>query len=824
MTQDNSKSNQKKSESTASNKVLDSNDDWIEKIWQWADQFKLLESEIPRNKEALLAMTKLEILEPEITDLGEQDNSNVYRLGYIPDEITYLKNLLEINISGVNSSHLPQNIGQLTNLTKLSIYHSNLIELPDSIGQLSNLTELLIDESKLEKLPDTIGQLNNLNRLFIGRCQLQYLPNSIGQLTNLTILDLVHCELEELPDTIGQLPSLTKLFISYCPLKHLPASIGQLTSLTQIDLIHCQLSHLPESIGQLVNLNKLYINHCELIELPESIGQLHNLTELFISHANIKELPDNIGQLTKLTKLDLINCDLKSLPDSIGQLIKLAELNIINCNTKEIPDSIHQLKNLTKLNFTDCGLRQLPEGFLQLTNLEWINFNGNPLDNLSTPMLNALLTKAIKTIETTALNRTNQRHILHYFLKGLGGLPTPVLERLNHYLQAPTLEQYPHADAHMRLIIGLNQKLKPPVKTTQLIELRQKFATEMVALQSPSVWQQINADDNIKSKNRKYKESSNSVSWQDKVIANADGGDMIIRCYQAEANINQNNERTSDNPEKIVMLFFHGGGFCVGDINTDHEFCHVVCARTGWTVISVDYRLAPEHPAPTAIRDCLEAYTWLTRHAHTLGASPSRIVLAGDSSGGGLAALVAQQVSNATVSESSDKQHHINTLDDFTVDIFQQLQNLPCPLAQLLLYPITDVGTDYPSWKLYGQGLMLTYDDVAVFHAAYLQDCSLTQPHALISPMCGDNTKMCPSYIVAAELDILRDEALVYAKQLKDDGINVQTHTILGVPHGFTHLMSVHQGLGHETSHLIDEFAIFVQHLIGTETNTMMSE
>ena len=239
-------------------------------------------------------------------------------------------------------------------------------------------------------------------------------------------------------------------------------------------------------------------------------------------------------------------------------------------------------------------------------------------------------------------------------------------------------------------------------------------------------------------------------------------------------------------------------------------------------MVSVDYRLAPEYPAPTAIRDCLEAYTWLTKYAHTLGAPPSRIVLAGDSSGGGLAALVAQQVSNATVRQSSDKQQYMNTLDDFTLDVFQQLQNLPRPLVQLLLYPITDIGTDYPSWKLYGEGLMLTYDDVAVFHAAYLQDSSLTQPHALISPMCGDNTKMCPSYIVAAELDILRDEALVYAKQLQGYDINVHTHTILGVPHGFTHLMSVHQGLGRETSHLIDEFALFVQKII--ETDAFMSE
>ncbi|ALF59700.1 alpha/beta hydrolase [Psychrobacter urativorans] len=456
---------------------------------------------------------------------------------------------------------------------------------------------------------------------------------------------------------------------------------------------------------------------------------------------------------------------------------------------------------------------------------------------LPIPSSEALITRAVKTLETTAFKHANQRHLLHYIVKGLGDLPTSALEQLNQYLNAPTAAQYPHADAHMRLIIGLNDKLKPPIQITQLLQLRQKFATEMVAFQSPSVWQQTNTDEHLKidiiknklsknkvSNNRKIfninaNENGNTVQWQDKIIANADGGDMIIRCYQAKNNHAHNGDELSGdepNADNVVMLFFHGGGFCLGDVNTDQEFCHVVCAQTGWAVVSVDYRLAPEHPAPTAIRDSLEAYSWLTKHAHILGASSSRIVLTGDSSGGGLAALVAQQVSNATVGQPSDKQEDNNTLNDFSVDIFEQLQNLPRPLAQLLLYPITDIGTDYPSWKLYGQGLILNYNDIAVFHAAYLQDSSLTQPHALISPISGDNTQICPSYIVAAELDILRDEALVYAKQLQGYGIKVQTHTMLGAPHGFTHLMSVHQGIGREMIHIIDEFTNFVRQIIAT--------
>ena len=454
-------------------------------------------------------------------------------------------------------------------------------------------------------------------------------------------------------------------------------------------------------------------------------------------------------------------------------------------------------------------------------------------------------TKIVKLIETTTLNRANQRHALHYLVNSLDNLPTPIVEKLNHYLQAPTAQQYPHTDAHMRLLLALNHKLKPHIKISQLLALRQKFATELVALQSPTVWHQTGANDktlftthknkcpiniyknfrylyfrNLNPKPTTLTPKTHTVRWQDKLIANADGGDMRIRCYELVAANGHN--RDAQNPDQAVMLFFHGGGFCMGDVNTHHEFCHSICAQTGWAIVSIDYRLAPEHPAPTAIRDCLEAYIWLAAHAHTLNASSSRIVLAGDSSGGGLAALVAQQVSHAAVMHSANQQSdRLEDDDELSRDIFQQLQNLPLPLAQLLLYPITDIGTDYPSWKLYGQGLILDYNDVQVFHAAYLQECSLTQPHALLSPMNGDNTHLCPSYIIVAELDMLHDEALVYAEQLRHYGIKVQTHTVLGAPHGFINLMSVHQGMGRETLGIIHNFAKFVQQIIRTEAQPL---
>ncbi len=378
----------------------------------------------------------------------------------------------------------------------------------------------------------------------------------------------------------------------------------------------------------------------------------------------------------------------------------------------------------------------------------------------------------------------------------MGYLPSPLLERLSHSLHGPDAKQYPHADAHLRLILALSHKLKRPLHLDKLATLRHKFAADAVAMQSPIVWRQSENESKLPTKN------SATVHWQDKLIANADDEDMTVRCYQHD----------DKNPDDVVMLFFHGGGFCIGDINTHHEFCHAVCTQTGWSVVSVDYRLAPEYPAPTALRDCLSAYACVVDHCQRLNASSSRIVLAGDSAGGCLAILVAQQVS------APDAAQWLNLGLDVE-KIMLSLHGLPRPLAQLPLYPVTDIETDYPSWALYGQGLLLDHTDVEVFDSAYMQQSGLSQSHALVSPMHGNNTHMCPSYIVAAELDILRDEALAYAEQLKDTGIEVKTHTVLGAPHGFIHLMSIHKGLGHETNDIIKGFSRFLHKLTTTEGN-----
>lgn len=414
------------------------------------------------------------------------------------------------------------------------------------------------------------------------------------------------------------------------------------------------------------------------------------------------------------------------------------------------------------------------------------------------------------------LMTTYQPHLLHYAMKGIGHLPEAVLESLIAYLEGPSAKQYEHIDAHLRLILAVNSKLKTPLQLTKMAELRKRFAIDTVAMQAPKVWQQASATifNSIKftSITPFSKKEEHSVNWEDKTIANADDGDMTIRCYQKRARYAGFGfkRKAKRNPDKTVLLYFHGGGFCIGDINTHHEFCHAVCELTGWPVVSVDYRLAPEHPAPTGLRDCIAAYAWLAKNCQTLGALASRIVLAGDSAGGGLSTMIAQQVSTPTAKAWQG----LGADGQKTLEI---LQRLPQPLAQMPLYPVTDVENDYPSWELYGEGLLLDHADVAVFDAACLQNSPLPRQHILTSPMLGDNRHVCPTYIVAAELDVLRDEAFAYAKQLEGYGVAVQTYTVYGAPHGFIHLMSVHQRLEEETHHIINGFARFVREVISTQ-------
>jgi acetyl esterase len=208
-----------------------------------------------------------------------------------------------------------------------------------------------------------------------------------------------------------------------------------------------------------------------------------------------------------------------------------------------------------------------------------------------------------------------------------------------------------------------------------------------------------------------------------------------------------------------LMVFFHGSGFVVCSLDTHDGMCRNLCAGTGCVVVSVDYRLAPEAKFPAATNDCLEATRWAVANAAALGADPGRVLVAGDSAGGNLAAVTALRVRD---------------------------EGGPRLLGQVLLYPVTDYydpGT--PSMVENAEGYGLTRQGMIWFWDHYLADPSdAANPHA--SPLrATDLRDLPPALVVTAQYDPLRDEGEYYAERLRHAGVPTEMKRWDGMNHGF---------------------------------------
>ena len=225
-------------------------------------------------------------------------------------------------------------------------------------------------------------------------------------------------------------------------------------------------------------------------------------------------------------------------------------------------------------------------------------------------------------------------------------------------------------------------------------------------------------------------------------------GDLPARLYLPEV----------DGPVPTVV-FFHGGGVGIGDLETHDDHTRLLCHQAGVAVLSIDYRLAPEHPFPAAYDDCLAATVWAIEHIDQLGGDANRVGVAGDSAGGNLAAAVALSARDAGITLT----------------------------AQLLLYPATDLREDevHPSRLENAEGFFLTADDMAWFGNAYTPTEALRlHPRAsvLLEP---DLTGVAPAVLCTAEFDPLRDEGNAYAKALAAAGVEVRHTEFAGLIHGF---------------------------------------
>ncbi len=226
-------------------------------------------------------------------------------------------------------------------------------------------------------------------------------------------------------------------------------------------------------------------------------------------------------------------------------------------------------------------------------------------------------------------------------------------------------------------------------------------------------------------------------------------GDLAIRTYRPE----------TEGPVPTV-LYFHGGGFVVGDLDTQDDHARLICRDVDAVVVSVDYRLAPEHPFPAGFEDCLAATKWVADNIADLGGDASRIAVSGDSAGGNLAAAVSQACK----------------------------ADGPALAAQLLLYPGVDFRPDgdYPSRIENGEGLFLTAADMAWFGAHYLghDETSVHDPRASVL-LAEDLTGLPTAVVGTGEYDPLRDEGEAYAAALEKAGVKVVARRYDGLIHGF---------------------------------------
>jgi len=238
------------------------------------------------------------------------------------------------------------------------------------------------------------------------------------------------------------------------------------------------------------------------------------------------------------------------------------------------------------------------------------------------------------------------------------------------------------------------------------------------------------------------------------------GGDLRTRFYRPPA------ASGPAGAPVALLVYFHGGGWVVGSVDSHDNTCRFLCRHAGVAVLSVDYRRAPDDKFPAAVDDALAAFRWAAGHAGELGVAPGAIAVGGDSAGGNLAAVVSQLACR---------------------------DGGPRPAFQLLFVPVTDLSAKSRSYELFREGFYLTEATMDWYRDHYLPDAEAAlDPRA--SPLLADDVGgLPPAYVATAGFDPLRDEGEAYAARLRDAGVPVALRRHSGLVHAFANAI----GVGH---------------------------
>jgi len=217
--------------------------------------------------------------------------------------------------------------------------------------------------------------------------------------------------------------------------------------------------------------------------------------------------------------------------------------------------------------------------------------------------------------------------------------------------------------------------------------------------------------------------------------------------------------RPSPDLDRPVIVYFHGGGWTIGSVEQFDPITRQIANATDAIVVSVDYRLAPEHPFPAPVDDCWQALNWVAKNAASFGGDGTRLAVMGDSAGGNLAAVCALMARDA---------------------------GAPDLAMQVLVYPVVDADFESASYRANGRGYLLTLDDMHWFFSCYTNDGAVDRTDWRISPLLADDLGgVAPAVVVTAEFDPLRDEGREYARRLEAAGVPVTALPYDGMIHAF---------------------------------------